>query len=89
MQDHGAGRAAGVDFESAALLSGARFSVMRGLLARCTGHLAAFMLTYTQEHGYTECYVPHIVNAQTLRGTTASCPKFEADLFAAKRRPRW
>ena len=86
VQDHVAlGEPLGLDFESAALLSGARFSVMRGPLARLHRALAAFMLdVHTQEHGYTECYVPYIVNAQTLRGTS-QLPKFEADLFAAKK----
>ena len=74
----------GLDFETGALLSGARFTVMKGGIARLHRALAAFMLdVQTQEHGYTECYVPYIVNAETLQGT-GQLPKFEEDLFAAK-----
>ncbi len=75
----------GLDFETGALLSGARFTVMKGGIARLHRALAAFMLdVQTQEHGYTECYVPYIVNAETLQGT-GQLPKFEEDLFAAKK----
>ena len=75
----------GLDFETGALLSGARFTVMKGGIARLHRALAAFMLdVQTQEHGYTECHVPYIVNAETLQGT-GQLPKFEEDLFAAKK----
>ena len=75
----------GLDFEMGVKLSGARFAVMKGPLARLHRALAQFMLdVQTQEHGYTECYTPYIVNAETLRGT-GQLPKFEADLFAAKK----
>ena len=71
-----------LDFETAAKLSGARFSLMKGGLARLHRALAQFMLdTHTQEHGYTETYVPYLVNRESLRGT-GQLPKFEADLFA-------
>jgi seryl-tRNA synthetase len=79
------GQPLGLDFETGALLSGARFTVMKGDLARLHRALAAFMLdVQTTEHGYTECYVPYIVNAETLQGT-GQLPKFEEDLFAAKK----
>jgi len=72
-----------LDFAAAAKLSGARFSFLRGDLARLHRALAQFMLdTHTREHGYTECYTPYIVNADTLVGTT-QLPKFEQDMFAA------
>ena len=75
----------GLDFETAAKLSGSRFAVMKGQVARLHRALAQFMLdVQTGEHGYTECYTPYIVNAATLRGT-GQLPKFEADLFAAKK----
>jgi seryl-tRNA synthetase len=75
----------GLDFETAAKLSGSRFVVMKGRVARLHRALAQFMLDMqTQQHGYTECYTPYIVNADTLRGT-GQLPKFEADLFAAKK----
>ena len=75
----------GLDFETATKLTGARFSVMRGQIARLHRALAQFMLDLqTIEHGYTECYVPYIVNADSLRGT-GQLPKFEADLFAARK----
>jgi len=71
-----------LDFETAAKLSGARFSLMKGGLARLHRALAQFMLdTHTQEHGYTETYVPYLVNRESLRGT-GQLPKFEEDLFA-------
>ena len=74
-----------LDFASAAKLSGARFSLLRGPLAQLHRALAQFMLdTHTREHGYTECYTPYIVNAETLIGTT-QLPKFEADMFAVKK----
>jgi seryl-tRNA synthetase len=75
----------GLDFELGVKLSGSRFAVMKGPLARLHRALAQFMLdVQTQEHGYTECYTPYIVNAESLRGT-GQLPKFEADLFAAKK----
>ena len=74
-----------LDFATAAKLSGARFSFLRGGLARLHRALAQFMLDMqTREHGYTECYTPYIVNAETLVGTT-QLPKFEADMFAVKK----
>ena len=86
VSDHVAlGARLGLDFEGAAKLSGARFSMMKGPLARLHRALAQFMLdVHTREHGYTEYYVPYIVNAQTLYGT-GQLPKFETDLFAAKK----
>ncbi|MEC5218821.1 seryl-tRNA synthetase [Actimicrobium sp. GrIS 1.19] len=75
----------GLDFDVAAKITGSRFSVMKGGIARLHRALAQFMLdTHTGEHGYTECYTPYIVNADSLRGTS-QLPKFEADLFAVKK----
>jgi seryl-tRNA synthetase len=75
----------GLDFETGAKLSGSRFSFMKGPIARLHRALSQFMLdVQTQQHGYTECYVPYIVNAETLRGT-GQLPKFEGDLFAARK----
>lgn len=75
----------GLDFDTAAKLSGTRFCFMRGQVARLHRALAQFMLnTHTQENGYTECYTPYIVTASTMRGT-GQLPKFEEDLFAAKK----
>jgi seryl-tRNA synthetase len=75
----------GLDFEMGAKLSGSRFNVMKGPIARLHRALAQFMLDLqTERHGYTECYVPYVVNADSLRGT-AQLPKFEGDLFAAKK----
>jgi len=75
----------GLDFDTGVKLSGSRFTVMKGGIARLHRALAQFMLdVQTQEHGYTECYVPYIVNADSLRGT-GQLPKFEEDLFAAKK----
>jgi seryl-tRNA synthetase len=74
-----------LDFATAAKLSGARFSFLRGGLARLHRALAQFMLdTHTRDHGYTECYTPYIVNAEALVGTT-QLPKFEADMFSVKK----
>ena len=79
------GEQLGLDFATGVKLSGSRFTVMKGQVARLHRALAQFMLdVQTQEHGYTECYTPYIVNAETLRGT-GQLPKFEADLFAAKK----
>ena len=70
-----------LDFETAAKLAGSRFSVIQGPLARLHRALIQFMLdSHTREHGYTEVYVPYLVNADSLRGT-GQLPKFEADLF--------
>ncbi|MGN0918824.1 MAG: serine--tRNA ligase [Oxalobacter sp.] len=75
----------GLDFETATKLSGARFCLMRGNMARLHRALAQFMLdTQTMEHGYTECYTPYMVNADSLYGT-GQLPKFAEDLFATKR----
>jgi seryl-tRNA synthetase len=72
-----------LDFATAAKLSGARFTYLRGGLAAMHRALAQFMLdTHTREHGYTECYTPYLVNADALVGTT-QLPKFEQDMFAA------
>ena len=71
----------GLDFESATKITGSRFAVMRGGLARMHRALIQLMLdTHTREHGYQEVYVPYMVNADSLRGT-GQLPKFEADLF--------
>ncbi|MDP2220972.1 MAG: serine--tRNA ligase [Hydrogenophaga sp.] len=79
------GETLGLDFDTGAKLAGSRFTFMRGPIARLHRALAQFMLdVQTQEHGYTECYTPYIVNADTLRGT-GQLPKFEADLFAVKK----
>ena len=70
-----------LDFAAGAKLSGARFTFLRGGLAHLHRALAQFMLDMqTTEHGYTECYTPYIVNAESLVGTT-QLPKFEADMF--------
>ena len=75
----------GLDFETAAKISGARFSVLKGPLARLHRALAQFMLdTHTDRHGYTEVYVPYMVNAASMRGT-GQLPKFEEDLFRVPR----
>ena len=86
VRDHvDVGEPLGLDFETGAKLAGARFTFLRGPIARLHRALAQFMLdVQTQEHGYTECYTPYIVNADTLRGT-GQLPKFEADLFAANK----
>ncbi len=74
-----------LDFEAAVKLAGSRFTVMQGSLARLHRALAQFMLdVHTREHGYTEVYVPYLVNADSLRGT-GQLPKFEADLFQVPR----
>lgn len=71
----------GLDFETASRLAHSRFAVMRGPVARLHRALAQFMLNlHTGEHGYTEAYVPYLVNAETLYGT-GQLPKFEDDLF--------
>jgi seryl-tRNA synthetase len=71
----------GLDFETGALLSGSRFTFLRGPVARLHRALAQFMLdVQTQEHGYTECYTPYIVNREVLEGT-GQLPKFKEDMF--------
>ena len=86
IKDHvDVGAPLGMDFETAAKESGARFCFMRGQVARLHRALAQFMLdTHTRDHGYVECYTPYIVSAETMRGT-GQLPKFEEDLFAAKK----
>ena len=74
-----------LDFAAAVKITGSRFSVMRGGLARLHRALAQFMLDqHTGEHGYTEVYVPYLVNAESMRGT-GQLPKFEEDLFHVPR----
>ena len=74
----------GLDFDTAAKISGARFTLMKGPIARLHRALAQFMLdTHTADHGYTEVYTPYIVNADSMRGT-GQLPKFEEDLFAVQ-----
>jgi seryl-tRNA synthetase len=71
----------GLDFDTGALLSGSRFTFMRGGIARLHRALAQFMLdVQTTEHGYTECYTPYIVNRDILEGT-GQLPKFKDDMF--------
>jgi seryl-tRNA synthetase len=71
----------GLDFDIGSKLSGARFTFMRGGIAKLHRALAQFMLdTQTENHGYTECYTPYLVNSETLIGT-GQLPKFEEDLF--------
>ena len=78
-----------LDFETAAKLTGSRFSVIQGPLARLHRALIQFMLdTHTRRHGYRELYVPYLVNADSLRGT-GQLPKFEADLFKASSDPEY
>jgi seryl-tRNA synthetase len=75
------GERLGLDFDTATKISGARFSLLKGSLARLHRALAQFMLdTHTEQHGYTETYVPYLVNADSMRGT-GQLPKFEEDLF--------
>ena len=86
VKDHvDVGAPLGLDFDTAAKLSGARFAFMRGEVAHLHRALAQFMLdVHTREQGYTECYTPYIVTASTMTGT-GQLPKFEEDLFAAKK----
>jgi seryl-tRNA synthetase len=71
----------GIDFATATKISGSRFVVMQGQIARMHRALAQFMLDlHTQQHGYTECYVPYLVNSDSLQGT-GQLPKFYNDLF--------
>ena len=85
IKDHtDVGTPLGLDFDTGAKLSGARFTLMRGKIAKLHRALAQFMLdTQTEQHGYTECYTPYLVNAETLVGT-GQLPKFEEDLFSLK-----
>jgi len=86
VKDHvDVGAPLGLDFDTATKLTGSRFSVMKGGIARLHRALAQFMLdTHTGQHGYTECYTPYMVNADSLRGT-GQLPKFGEDLFAVKK----
>jgi seryl-tRNA synthetase len=86
VKDHvDVGAALGLDFDTATKLTGSRFSVMKGGMARLHRALAQYMLdTHTGQYGYTECYTPYMVNADSLRGT-GQLPKFEEDLFAVKK----
>ena len=86
IKDHvDVGAPLGLDFDTGAKLSGARFAVLRKDIARLHRALAQFMLdTHTREHGYEEVYVPYIVNQATLQGT-GQLPKFEEDLFSVPR----
>jgi seryl-tRNA synthetase len=86
VKDHvSVGEEIGLDFETATKISGARFSLLKGPLARLHRALAQFMLdTHTDQHGYTEVYVPYLVNADSMRGT-GQLPKFEEDLFKVPR----
>jgi seryl-tRNA synthetase len=83
IKDHtDVGMPLGLDFDTGAKLSGARFTFMKGGIAKLHRALAQFMLdTQTEQHGYTECYTPYMVNADTLTGT-GQLPKFEEDLFS-------
>jgi seryl-tRNA synthetase len=82
VQDHvDLGARLGLDFDTGALLSGSRFTFLRGPVARLHRALAQFMLDlHTQAHGYTECYTPYIVNREILEGT-GQLPKFKDDMF--------
>ncbi|MBF4991465.1 serine--tRNA ligase [Methylophilus sp. QUAN] len=83
VKDHAdVGAPLGLDFDTGAKLSGARFTLMKGQIAKLHRAIAQFMLdTQTEKHGYTECYTPYMVNRETLVGT-GQLPKFEEDLFA-------
>lgn len=84
VKDHVDVGAEGLDFETAVKISGSRFIVMRGEIAKLHRALAQFMLDlHTEQHGYTECYMPYLVNADSLYGT-GQLPKFAADLFHTK-----
>jgi seryl-tRNA synthetase len=87
-KDHVAlGERLGMDFEAAGRISGARFVVLTGMLAKLHRALAQFMLDlHTQDHGYREAYVPYLVQAAALVGT-GQLPKFEQDLFAVRGDP--
>ena len=85
-KDHAdVGEPLGLDFAAGVKLAGSRFTVLKGPVAKLHRALAQYMLNLqTEEHGYTECYTPYIVNAASLYGT-GQLPKFEQDLFAAKK----
>jgi seryl-tRNA synthetase len=79
------GPALGIDFDTGSKLSGSRFTFLRGTAARLHRALAQFMLdVQTQQHGYTECYTPYIVNREILEGT-GQLPKFKEDMFWVSR----
>ncbi len=86
VRDHvDVGASLGLEFDVASKITGSRFALMRGGIARLHRALAQFMLdTHTQKHGYEECYTPYIVNADSMRGT-GQLPKFADDLFAVKK----
>ncbi|KVE34743.1 serine--tRNA ligase [Burkholderia sp. TSV86] len=86
VKDHvDVGTPLGLDFDTGAKLSGARFSVLRGPIARLHRALAQFMIdTHTQQHGYSETYTPYIVNADVLYGT-GQLPKFADEMFRVER----
>ena len=82
IKDHtDVGAPLGLDFNMGAKLSGARFSFMRGHIAKLHRALSQFMLDTQEKHGYEECYTPYLVNKETLTGT-GQLPKFEQDLFS-------
>jgi len=87
VKDHvDVGARLGLDFETASKVTGSRFSFLRGGVARMHRSLVQLMVdTHTLEHGYTEMYVPYIVNAASMRGT-GQLPKFEDDLFKVPRK---
>ncbi|PLQ02657.1 serine--tRNA ligase [Cupriavidus pauculus] len=87
VKDHvDVGARVGLDFETASKVTGSRFSFLRGGVARMHRALVQLMVdTHTLEHGYTEMYVPYIVNAASMRGT-GQLPKFEDDLFKVPRK---
>ncbi|PLZ01540.1 serine--tRNA ligase [Burkholderia sp. WAC0059] len=86
VKDHvDVGAPLGLDFETGAKLSGARFTMLRGQIARLHRALAQFMIdTHTQQHGYTEVYTPYIVNPEVLYGT-GQLPKFAEDMFRVEK----
>jgi len=86
VKDHvDVGTPLGLDFETATKITGSRFTLMKGNLARLHRALAQFMLdTHTQEHGYTELYAPYLVNAESMFGT-GQLPKFEEDQYGVPR----
>ncbi len=86
VRDHvDVGERLGLDFDTAAKLSGARFALLKGQVARLHRALAQFMLDmHTGEHGYTECYTPYIVNPDALYGT-GQLPKFAEDMFRVEK----
>jgi seryl-tRNA synthetase len=86
VKDHvDVGTPLGLDFETGAKLSGARFTMLRGQIARLHRALAQFMIdTHTRQHGYTEIYTPYIVNPEILYGT-GQLPKFADDMFRVEK----